>query len=146
MNPVGALENNGLDKASFKPSELDMIASSLRLDTSDIENSLTALAELLRSISPNGVKIRQRTKGLFSKETLIEEISIRLGDQLYAITNSKSSNPIVCSRSKIVRDIVIKTDELTMDKWAASLAQQAALEAERSAASRAALNRILGLS
>ncbi len=146
MNPVGALENNGLDKASFKPSELDMIASTLRLDTSDIENSLTALAELLRSISPNGVKIRQRKKGLFSKETLIEEISIRLGDQLYAITNSKSSNPIVCSRSKIVRDIVIKTDELTMDKWAASLAQQAALEAERSAASRAALNRILGLS
>jgi hypothetical protein len=146
MNPVGALENNGLDKASFKPSELDLIAASLRLDTSDIESSLTALAELLRSISPTGVKVRKRKKALFSKETVVEEISIRLGDQVYAITNSKSPNPIVCSRSKIVRDIVIKTDELTMDKWAASLAQQAALEAERSAESRAALNRILGLS
>jgi len=146
MSSVGAIDNNGLEKAVFKPSQLDLLAASLRLNNSDIENSLNALGELLKSISPSGVNIKRRKKSMLSRETVIEEISIRLKDQIYTVSNTKSANPIACSRSKVVRDIVIKTDELAMDKWAASLAQQVTVESEQSEVSRNAINRILGLS
>ncbi len=146
MKAVGVTENKRLEQESFKPSQLDMLAASLRLDVSDVESSMTALAKLLQSISPTGVKISSRKKGLFTKDTVIEEISVRLGDQIYTISNARSKGSIACSRSKIVRDIVIKTDELPMDKWAASLAQHVALEAEQSAQSREVINKLLGLS
>lgn len=68
-----------------------------------------------------------------------------MGDQIFMVTSGKAGGPVKFSRSKIVRDIVIKTDELTMEKWAASLAQHMATEAENSEATRSALNRILGL-
>ncbi len=146
MNGVGATEDNRLEKESFKPSQLELLAASLRLDASDMQSSLAALGRLLQSISPSGVKVETRKKGILARESFIYEISIRLGNQIYAITNTKPQGQIICSRSKVVRDIVIKTDELTMDKWAASLAQQVASEADQSAASRDAINRILGLS
>jgi len=142
---VGATENNGLEKFAFKPSQLELLAASLRLGNSDIESSMNALAELLLSISPTGVKIKKRRRTLLSKETMIEEISIQLSDQIYTIANTKSVNVVKCSRLKVVRDIVIKTDELTMDKWAASLAQQVAVEAEQSEITRITINKMLGL-
>ena len=145
MSSVGAIGNDGLEKSVFEPSQLELLAASLRLNNSDIQNSLNALSELLRSVSPSGFKVKRRRKSILSKETVIEEISIRLKDQIYTITVTRSANPIACSRSKVVRDIVIKTDELTMDKWAASLSQQMAVEAEQSEESRNAINRILGL-
>ncbi len=146
MSSVGAIGNDGLEKSVFEPSQLELLAASLRLNNSDIQNSLNALSELLRSVSPSGFKVKRRRKSILSKETVIEEISIRLKDQIYTIAVTRSANPIACSRSKVVRDIVIKTDELTMDKWAASLSQQMAVEAEQSEESRNAINRILGLS
>lgn len=146
MSTVGAIENDGLEKAVFEPSQLELLAASLRLNNSDIESSLNALSELLRSVSPSGFNVKRRRKSILSKETMIEEISIRLKDQIYTIAVTRAANPIACSRSKVVRDIIIKTDELTMDKWAASLSQQMVVEAEQSEESRSAINRILGLS
>lgn len=142
---MGATENNGLERFVFKPSQLELLAASLRLNNADIDNSMNSLAELLQSISPEGIKIKRRRKTLLSKETVIDDISVQLNDQIYSVIRSKSGNAVRCSRSKVVREIVIKTDELTMDKWAASLAHQLAKEAEQSEIARATINKMLGL-
>lgn len=142
---VGALENNGVDKSGVKPSQLDLIAASLRLNNADIEGSLSALVEFLNSLSPSGITVKRRKKALFSKNTSIAEVTFRLKDQIFSISDARSATTIKFSRSKVVRDIVIKTDELAMDKWAAALAHQISVEAEQSENTRSTINRILGL-
>lgn len=142
---MGTENSNGLENSQFEPSQIELLAASLRFSNSDIDNSMGALADLLQSISQNGCKITRHKHGLISKQTTIEQISLNLGDMVFTVARVARANSVTFSVAKIVRGIVIKTEELTMDEWSTKLAEELSKEAERSEKSRLALVKILGL-
>lgn len=137
-------DNNEIENSGFAPSQIEMLAASLRIDTSDISNSMPALADLLQSVAPRGCQIKQRKRGMISKQKFIEEISVPLGDYVFSISRPGSAGAVTTIRSKIVRGITIKTDDLPTDEWVASLAENLAAEAQKSETARAAISKLLG--
>lgn len=142
MVPEGGKE---LDNFSFGPSKVELLAASLRLNNSDIQSSMAALAAALQSFSPSGCEVKRKKRGFRSKQETIESISLHLGDETFTIENSGGSSGITCTRAKIVRGIVLKRDELTVDEWINSLAESLAVEAERTEKGRDAIARLLGM-
>lgn len=144
MVKVSPPDNHELDNSGFAPSQIELLAASLRLNASDISNSIPALAQLLQSIAPNSCQIKQRKRGLMSKQKNIEEISVQLGDDIFSISQLGSGSAVKAIRSKIVRGITIKTDELSTDEWISSLAESLAVEAQKSETARSAISKLLG--
>lgn len=142
---MGTENSNGLENTQFEPSQIEMLAASLRFSNSDIDNSMGALAQLLQSISPDACKITRRKHGLISKQTTLEQISLNLGDLLFTVARANRANSVMFSVAKIVRGITIKTEEIAMEEWSRKLAEELSKEAEQSEKSRLALVKILGL-
>jgi hypothetical protein len=141
---VSAENNDQIDNLGFAPSQIELLAASLRFNASDISNSMLALATLLESIAPQNCQVKKKKRGLRSKSTSIEEISIQLGEYRFLMSVGNGTNSIRTTRLKIVRDIVIKTDDLPVDQWIASLAEMLALESQRSESARIAISKLLG--
>jgi hypothetical protein len=121
--------------------QVEMVAASLRADTTDLNAFLEALATKLAGALPNQTEIIRR-HSLFSREHPVEEIVISLGDAQYRVTRDRR-NLLSTSRAKVVRGIVLKTDEISMDQWIQELATGLSQEAARSENARIALERFL---
>lgn len=141
---MSAENNDQIDNLGFGPSQIELLAASLRFNASDISNSMLALSSLLESIAPQNCQVKRKKHGFRSKATSIEEISVQLGEYRYLMSVGGGTNSIRTTRSKIVRDIVIKTEDLPVDQWISSLAEMLALESQRSESARIAISKLLG--
>jgi hypothetical protein len=121
--------------------QVEMVAASLRADTTDLNTFMEALATKLAGALPNQTEVI-RHHGLFSRDHSVEQIAISLGDAQYRIARDRR-NILSTSRAKIVRGIVLKTDEISMDQWIQELATNLSQEAARSEGARIALERFL---
>jgi hypothetical protein len=124
-----------------EPLQVEMLAASLRADTTDLKAFMEALAAKLEGSLPNQTVV-VRHSSLFSREHPVKEITVTLGDYLYRISREKQG-PLVTQRAKMVRGIVLKTEQLPMMQWIDELATALAQEAAQSAQARAALERFL---
>lgn len=145
MEVVESQEFDQTQGNRFQPSQVDLLAASLRLNSRDIEASLGGLAKLLSLLSPGNTAIKMKKHGVFNKENGIEEIAVSLGDKIFSLRRSKSPQVVETSVAKLVRGIVIKTDQVDMETWSKLLAQQLSTEAARSEAGRLAVEQLLGL-
>jgi hypothetical protein len=118
-----------------------MLAASLRADSTDLKAFMEALAVKLGGSLPNQTTVT-RQSGLFSREHPVKEISVTLGDYQYRISREKQGL-LVTQRAKIVRGIVLKTEQIPMMQWIDELAAALAQEAASSAQARAALEQFL---
>jgi len=123
------------------PLQVEMLAASLRADTTDLKAFLEALAAKLEGALPDRTRVI-RHSSLFSREHPVKEIMVGLGDNQYRVARERQG-PLMTSRAKVVRGIVLKTEEIPVEQWIEELAEGLALEAARSAQSRAALERFL---
>ena len=123
------------------PLQVEMLAASLRADTTDLNAFLEALATKLEGALPGRTQV-VRHSSLFSREHPVREIAVALGDTQYRVMRERQGF-MTTSRAKVVRGIVLKTDQIPMEQWIEELAQELAMEAARSAQSRAALERFL---
>ena len=124
-----------------EPLQVEMRAASLRADTTDLKAFMEALAAKLGGSLPNQTAV-VRHSSLFSREHPVKEITVTLGDYQYRISREKQG-PLMAQRAKIVRGIVLKTEQLPMMQWIDELAAALAQEAAQSAQARAALERFL---
>jgi hypothetical protein len=124
-----------------EPLQMEMLAASLRADSTDNRAFLEALATKLAGSLPNQTTV-VRQSSIFSREHPVKEISVTMGDYQYRIGREKQG-PIMTQRAKVVRGIVLKTEQIPMDQWIDELATALAHEAEHSAQSRIALERFL---
>ncbi|HEU5380055.1 MAG TPA: hypothetical protein VFV38_31920 [Ktedonobacteraceae bacterium] len=124
-----------------RPLQVDMLAASLRADSTDLKAFLEALASKLAGALPNQTQVTRQHK-LFSREHPVREIIVTLGDYQYRISY-EPPKPLITLRAKTVRGIVLKTDQLPMDLWINELAGDLAQEAAQSAQAHAALERFL---
>jgi hypothetical protein len=124
-----------------EPLQMEMLAASLRADSTDNKAFLEALASKLSGSLPNQTTVI-RHSSLFSREHPVKEITVTMGDYQYRIGREKQG-PIMTQRAKMVRGIVLKTEQIPMNQWIDELASALAYEAANSAQARIALERFL---
>ena len=132
---------NYLPGDPMEPMQVELFAASLRADSTDIKAFMEALAVKLQGSLPNQTTVA-RQSGLFAKEHPVREIAVTLGDYQYRITREKQG-PVITQRAKVVRGIVLKTDQIPLEQWINELASSLAEEAANSASAHAALERFL---
>ena len=119
------------------PLEFEVVLASLRLGREDAESQLADLAGRLDRALPDKVDIGR--SGLLSKK--VRSLSVDLAGKRYRIEASKGE--LICSIASVVRDVVIRTDECTVDSWLSDLARELVRAADASQDARAALERLL---
>ncbi|QBD83152.1 hypothetical protein EPA93_47205 [Ktedonosporobacter rubrisoli] len=124
-----------------EPLQVEVLAASLRANSTDLKAFLEALAVKLEGSLPNQTAVI-RHSSLFSREHPVREILITLGDNQYRIAKERQG-PLMTTRAKVVRGIVLKTDQIPMEQWIEELAAGLAEEAMRSTQARVALERFL---
>lgn len=120
---------------------LDLLAATLRADSSDTRALVEALGVKLEEALPRVTVVERKATRLFTKDKRVEKITVRLGQDSYVLT--MSADNARAARSKTVGGITIRNEELSLDEWLRGLTQALASEAERSEAVRAALERLL---
>ena len=124
-----------------RPLQVEMLAASLRADATDLRAFMEALAAKLAGALPTQTTI-VRQSGLFSKEHPVKEVAVTLGDYQYRISRERQG-PVIAQRAKVVRGIVLKTEQIPMEQWIEEIAESLAQEAERRAQARASLELFL---
>lgn len=121
--------------------QFEVLASSLRADLSDTTLFLSALAEKLGGALPQQCVVERRG-GLFAREKPIHSVSVELGEHRYLIEKSGRGG-VRTVRTRVVRGIALKTEELPVDEWIDNLSRDLAQYAARNAQARLALERLL---
>ena len=120
--------------------DLDLIAASLRADTSDLSAFVESLADKLQQVMPGRVRIDRRRTGL-SGPKRVRRIALDAGNERLELEADKGV--IVTRRARLSGGIVLKNEALETEEWLAALGGALATEAERSATTRQALERLL---
>jgi hypothetical protein len=119
--------------------DLDLLAASLRADSSDLNAFVESLAVKLEDAIPKQVRVDRRRAGMFGPK-LVRQIAIDLGDQRLELRYGRS---LETRRAKLSGGIVLKSESLDTDDWLAALGGALADEAGRSETTRQALQRLL---
>jgi hypothetical protein len=120
--------------------DLDLLAASLRADTSDLGAFVESLAVKLEDAIPNRVRVDRRREGMFGPKR-VRRIEIDLGEQRLDLRLATGS--LETRRAKLSGGIVLKSEQVDIDAWLESLGAALAAEASRSELTRQALQRLL---
>lgn len=121
--------------------QVDVLAAALRLDHQESRDLLEFLAQKLEQSLPQATTVT-RSGGLFTKAHSVKEILVRFDDYHYQITREKHGS-LTAKILKLVRGVVLKTTEVSVDQWTEEIAQQLAQLGQRSAQTRQALNKFV---
>ena len=119
----------------------DLVAASLRADTTDLNAFVEALAVKLEGALPDSVRVDRKGGGLLSREKRVRRISIGMDEARYDLERVGAS--IETSRCNEVRGIVIKSERLGLDEWIDALSRELTSRAQQSERSMLALQRLL---
>jgi hypothetical protein len=120
----------------------DLDAAGLRADGADLATAVEVLAAKLEAALPAQTAVRRRSRGLLSREKVLEEVEVELGEWRYALEMRRGRPE--ASRRQVVRGIVIRREALDLDAWLAALTAELREQAATSAQVRAALDRLVG--
>jgi hypothetical protein len=124
-----------------QPMRTELFAASIRADKTELKTFLDALAIKLEGSLPDYTRVT-RQGNFFSRERPVKEIVVSLGEYQYRIGQEKHGF-LIAVREHMVRGIVLKTEQATVDQWINELSEALAQLASHSAQSRAALERFL---
>ena len=120
--------------------DIDLIAASLRADSTDVSTFVEALAVKLEEALPGGVKV-DRSRGKLFTPKQVAKITVDAGDQRLELKRAGAGIETSCSR--VSGGIVIKNESVDIETWLRALGQALATEAQRSQTTRQALERLL---
>ena len=120
--------------------DLDLLAASLRADSSDVSVFVESLAAKLEEAVPARTRVDRRRSGMFGPKA-VRGVSVDLGDRRLELRTDGGSVQTRCAR--LSGGIVLKSDELETQAWLGTLSEALAAEASRSEATRKALERML---
>ena len=120
--------------------DLDLLAASLRADSSDLNAFVESLAAKLEEAVPGRVRVERRRSGMFGQKA-VRSVSVDLGDRRLELRADGGAVQTRCA--KLSGGIVLKNEALETDAWLAMLSDALAAEASRSEATRKALERLL---
>jgi hypothetical protein len=121
--------------------DIDLLAASLRIDAGDTGAFAESLAAKLEEALPGRTKVKRGRRGMFGPK-LVQSIAIDCGSERLELTRS-DADEVQTRRSSLSGGIVLKRETLDTDEWLQALGQALATEAQRSAQTRQALERLL---
>jgi hypothetical protein len=119
--------------------DLDLLAASFRADSADVDAFVESLAVKLEQAMPGQVRVSRR--GGFRRPKRVHRIALDAGDTRLELRLDRGS--IETSMSRLSGGIVLKTETVSVDEWISVLSEAVAAEAQRSAITRQALERLL---
>lgn len=121
--------------------QVDVLACSLQMDKNQSGDLIEYLATKLSSALPEETEV---TRGgwFLSSSRPVTELSIKLGDIGFQMIREKKG-AITARQMKIVRGVVLKTEEVDVEHWVQSLAQALAAMAEKNSRTREALQKFV---
>ena len=120
--------------------DMDLLAASLRADSSDVSAFVESLAAKLEGAVPGRVRIDRRRAGMFGPKA-VRAVSLDLGDRRLDLRIEGGAVQTRCAR--LSGGIVLKNEVLETNEWLAILGDALADEARRSETTRKALERLL---
>jgi uncharacterized protein YhdP len=120
----------------------DLDAAGLRAGSADLATGVEVLAAKLEGALPAETVVRRRSRGFLSREKVVEEIAVALGDWRYAVRID--GGRVEASRQQTVRGVAIRREALDLDAWIAALTGELREQAATSTQARAALERLVG--
>ncbi len=120
---------------------LDLLAASLRADSTDTPSLIEALAAKLEASLPTQTTVARKATRFLSSQKRVESVLVKLGEDSYEL--SIAGNQARATRRRMVGGIAIRNEELSLDAWLNRLTQALSSEAERSEAARLALEQLL---
>lgn len=120
--------------------DMDLLAASLRADSSDVSAFVESLAAKLEGAVPGRVRIDRRRAGMFGPKA-VRAVSVDLGDRRLDLRIEGGAVQTRCAR--LSGGIVLKNEVLETNEWLAILGDALADEARRSETTRKALERLL---
>ena len=119
----------------------DLLAGALRADATDNATFLEVLATKLESALPGRVQVH-RAGGLLRKTHPVTALDVELGEDRFHLS-STAPGQVEARRSRAVRGIVLKSEEVPLAAWIDALSQALVDHSAQSEADRTALERLL---
>jgi hypothetical protein len=120
----------------------DLDAAGLRADGADVLAYVEVLARKLEDALPAETEVRRRSKGLLSREKLVEAIEVTLGEHRYELR--RAGRGVEATRAKQVRGVVIKREPVELSAWVGGLTSELRELATGSSRARDAFERLVG--
>jgi hypothetical protein len=120
--------------------DLDLLAASLRAESSDLNAFVESLAAKLEQAVPGRVKVYRWRTRLFGPKP-VRQIVVNLGERRLEL--KAADGAIETSAARVSGGIVLKTETVDIETWVEALGQALAAEASRSEVTRKALERLL---
>ena len=121
--------------------QVNVLAAALQMDRQESGDLLEFLAHKLELALPQQTTVTRSSK-LFSKARPVKEVTVRFNDYHYQIVREQHGL-LTAKVMKLVRGVVLKTTEISVDQWTEEIAQQLAQLAQHSAQTRNALNKFV---
>jgi hypothetical protein len=106
----------------------------------DQQALLDQLATFLETTLPNQTSVK-RTHGVLGPRRATG-LSLELAGQRYSLAQAQHAQ-LEASRTRVVRGVAVRTEQLTVEDWLSQLGATLAGELERTDTGRAALDRLL---
>ena len=120
--------------------DIDLLAASLRADSSDLGAYVESLTRTLEDALPGRVRVYRWREGMFGPKR-VGKVAVDLGDHRLELKYQGGTVQASCAR--LSGGIVLKSETLETDAWLAVLSEALATEAQRSETTRKALERLL---
>jgi hypothetical protein len=121
--------------------DIDLLAASLRSDATDVGAFAESLAAKLEEALPGRTKVKRARRGMFGPKA-VQAIVVDCGSERLELTRS-GADEVQTRRSRLSGGIVLKSETVDTDEWLLALGQALASEAQQSAQTRQALERLL---
>ncbi|HEY6399731.1 MAG TPA: hypothetical protein VIX82_19975 [Solirubrobacteraceae bacterium] len=121
--------------------DLDLLAASLRVDSTNSATFVEVLAAKLADILPGRVSAQHGRRGLFGPK-YIRKLSVQAGDERLELLKS-DHDVLEARRARVSGGIVLKTETMEVDDWLGALGGALAAEAQRNQKTRQALERLM---
>jgi hypothetical protein len=120
--------------------DIDLLAASLRADSSDLGAFVEAMAVKLEEAVPGAVTVDRRRDGMFGPK-MVRRITLDAGGRRLELRREGSA--LQTTASRLSGGIVLKREELDTDAWLRVLGEALAIQAQSSKTTRQALERLL---
>jgi hypothetical protein len=120
--------------------DLELVAASFREDLGDVNAFVEGLAAKLEDLLPTRVRVDRKRAG-FRGPKLVQRIEFDAGDRRLELRYDGRTVQAVGAR--LSGGIVLKSEAMSVEQWLDALGQAVTDEAQRSATTRQALERLL---
>ena len=122
--------------------DFERLAASLRADSGDVSTFLEVLAVKFQGALPGRAKIDYQSSGVVRRTKTVRRIALEMGDDRFELIRERGA--VVARRTRGVRGITLKSDQLSLDGWVEELTRALVQQGSSSAQDRQALERLLG--